>query len=50
VPRSQLNLIAGEAWVDLISGEVLHEYDKALHFRPYQSRWISNLMPAPQAG
>ena len=50
VPLSQLNLIAGEAWADLISGEALHEYDKALHFRPYQSRWISNLMPARLAG
>jgi sucrose phosphorylase len=50
VPLSQLNLIAGEAWVDLISGEALDEYDKVLHFRPYQSRWISNLMPAGLTG
>ena len=43
IPLSRLNLIEGEAWVDLITGEALDANDKFLRLDAYQSRWISNL-------
>ena len=42
VPAMSLNLIAGEAWFDLLSGETITEFSAELEFTPYQCRWISN--------
>ncbi|QBF30586.1 sugar phosphorylase [Thalassococcus sp. S3] len=37
-----INLIDGDIWVDLISGDVIEPADEPLRFAPYQCRWISN--------
>ncbi|MDJ0920022.1 MAG: sugar phosphorylase [Henriciella sp.] len=42
VPCVSLNLIAGEQWVDLLSGEVIDPVDGEIEFAPYQARWITN--------
>ncbi len=39
---SDINLIATDAWCDLISGEQLPEGDAVLTLEPYQTLWISN--------
>nr|WP_272213592.1 hypothetical protein [Marinicella sp. W31]MDC2879554.1 hypothetical protein [Marinicella sp. W31] len=40
IPAMALNLIGGENWVDLISGETAS--DAKITFAPYQCRWITN--------
>ena len=37
-----LNLIDGDTWTDLISGETIAAWDFPIEFAPYQCRWISN--------
>ena len=37
-----LNLIGGDQWQDLISGETIAQDGQAITFDPYQTRWISN--------
>ncbi|MGI3171536.1 sugar phosphorylase [Pseudooceanicola sp. C21-150M6] len=37
-----INLIEGEDWVDLLSGEEIDPADPAIRFAPYQCRWITN--------
>ncbi|GGG58228.1 sucrose phosphorylase [Salipiger pallidus] len=43
IPESDLNLIADETWVDLLSGETIEAGPVTL--APYQCRWITNLAP-----
>lgn len=42
VSPSTINLIEGESWVDLLSGEDIHPSGPEIPFAPYQCRWISN--------
>ncbi|MFD0982308.1 sugar phosphorylase [Tropicimonas aquimaris] len=37
-----INLIGGESWVDLLSGEAIDPLGEDVTFAPYQCRWISN--------
>lgn len=37
-----LNLIGGDTWVDLITGEAIDPDQNEITFAPYQCRWISN--------
>ncbi len=37
-----INLISGETWVDLLSGEPIDPSEGEITFAPYQCRWISN--------
>lgn len=37
-----INLIEGEDWVDLISGEGIDPAERHIAFAPYQCRWITN--------
>ncbi|WP_428927552.1 alpha-amylase family glycosyl hydrolase [Marinibacterium sp. SX1] len=37
-----LNLIEGDTWTDLISGETIAGAEYPIEFAPYQCRWISN--------
>jgi sucrose phosphorylase len=37
-----LNLIDGDTWTDLVSGEVVGHFGGDLEFGPYQCRWITN--------
>ncbi|NIY98513.1 alpha-amylase, partial [Salipiger sp. HF18] len=41
IPAGELNLIADETWVDLLSGEEIAS--GAVEMAPYQCRWITNL-------
>ncbi|MBB4123124.1 sugar phosphorylase [Martelella radicis] len=40
IPAMALNLIGGERWVDLVTGETVG--DAKISFAPYQCRWITN--------
>ncbi|TPW32360.1 alpha-amylase [Martelella alba] len=42
IPAMSLNLIGGENWVDLITGETIGQGNQKISFAPYQCRWISN--------
>ncbi|WP_417248254.1 sugar phosphorylase [Celeribacter sp.] len=42
LPMISVNLIDGEDWVDLISGETIDPRSHDLEFAPYQCRWITN--------
>jgi sucrose phosphorylase len=42
VSPSTINLIEGDFWVDLLSGEDIHPAGPEIPFAPYQCRWISN--------
>ena len=42
LPSVSINLIDGEDWVDLISGEQLEPMKGEISFGPYQCRWITN--------
>jgi len=42
VPAAALNLIDGNDWHDLLSGERVDELRGDIALAPYQSRWISN--------
>ncbi|EAQ01624.1 putative sucrose phosphorylase [Pseudooceanicola batsensis HTCC2597] len=37
-----INLIEGEDWVDLISGDRIDPAETGIRFAPYQCRWITN--------
>ncbi|MGR3323363.1 MAG: sugar phosphorylase [Pseudooceanicola sp.] len=37
-----INLIEGEDWVDILSGEPVEPAGGAIRFAPYQCRWITN--------
>ncbi|WP_417268621.1 sugar phosphorylase [Celeribacter baekdonensis] len=43
IPHISINLIEGEDWYDLLSGEKIDLSVPNIRFAPYQSRWISNL-------
>ena len=45
----RLNLIEGDSWVDLLSGETIDPMKADLPFAPYQCRWITNRRYAPPA-
>lgn len=42
VPPFSLNLIGGDHWHDLITGEKIEANGPDITFAPYQTRWISN--------
>ncbi|WP_421929921.1 sugar phosphorylase [Nitratireductor rhodophyticola] len=42
IPSMALNLIEGDAWCDLLSGEPVAQLSGKIAFAPYQTRWISN--------
>ncbi|SIO22870.1 sucrose phosphorylase [Rhodovulum sp. ES.010] len=42
VPPLSINLIGGEDWVDLLSGESISPTGTEIPFAPYQCRWITN--------
>ncbi|WP_424932380.1 sugar phosphorylase [Amaricoccus macauensis] len=42
IPVVAINLISGEKWIDLLSGEAFHAANGVVTFAPYQCRWISN--------
>lgn len=42
VPVMSLNLIGGELWTDLISGDEIGPAGADISFEPYQCRWITN--------
>ncbi|MEO2039770.1 MAG: alpha-amylase, partial [Martelella sp.] len=42
IPAMSLNLIGGENWTDLITGEQITAGGNKISFAPYQCRWISN--------
>ena len=42
VPGISLNLIGGDEWCDLLSGDSIQEFPNAIEFEPYQCRWITN--------
>ena len=42
LPVHTINLIGGDAWKDLLSGEEIEAGASVIHFEPYQCRWISN--------
>ena len=42
IPQADLNLIADESWVDLLSGETIKA--GPVEMAPYQCRWITNLV------
>nr|WP_070959922.1 sugar phosphorylase [Hyphomonas sp. Mor2] len=42
-----LNLIDGETWFDLLTGEPVEALNNEIQFAPYQCRWITNRVPDP---
>ncbi|WP_434288702.1 sugar phosphorylase [Celeribacter sp. SCSIO 80788] len=42
LPHISINLIDGEAWYDLLTGEKIDLTKPNITFAPYQCRWISN--------
>ncbi len=42
IPVMALNLIGGETWTDLISGDDIGSMGRDIIFAPYQCRWITN--------
>ncbi|EDQ34747.2 Glycosidase [Hoeflea phototrophica DFL-43] len=42
IPVMALNLIGGETWTDLISGDDISSMGRDIIFAPYQCRWITN--------
>ena len=43
LPLTNINLTGTEEWLDLIGGEELDPTDPAIHLRPYQSIWLTNI-------
>ena len=37
-----LNLIGGDHWTDLLSGDIISDLGNMIEFSPYQCRWITN--------
>ncbi|SDJ02051.1 sugar phosphorylase [Lutimaribacter saemankumensis] len=48
VSPSAINLIEGDTWIDLISGEHIDPTGPGIPFAPYQCRWIANRHGARQ--
>ncbi|WP_292897308.1 sugar phosphorylase [Nitratireductor sp.] len=46
IPSMSLNLIEGDAWHDLLTGEPVAQLSGEIAFAPYQTRWISNRQTA----
>ncbi|WP_026375002.1 sugar phosphorylase [Aestuariibacter salexigens] len=46
VRLSDINLIGTEHWVDLISEKHIYGTEQFITLRPYQTVWISNIIPA----
>jgi sucrose phosphorylase len=42
MPLSELNLIVGDQWRDLITGQPITDELETILLQPYQSMWISN--------
>ena len=42
VPPMAINLIEGQEWVDILSGELIQPTGADIPFAPYQCRWITN--------
>ena len=42
ISAMSLNLIGGDQWSDLLSGEPVEAFSGTIRFAPYQCRWISN--------
>lgn len=42
VPTISLNLIGGDDWIDVLSGDAILEDASEIEFKPYQCRWITN--------
>jgi len=42
IPLSNINLVATEEWIDLISGEDLDKQTSTLSLQPYQCVWLAN--------
>ncbi len=42
VPTMSLNLIGGDSWEDLLTGDKVAASDGEISFAPYQVRWITN--------
>lgn len=42
IPLHSLNLIGGDDWRDLLSGDAVEPSQTQVVFAPYQTRWISN--------
>ncbi|NSX55321.1 sugar phosphorylase [Parasulfitobacter algicola] len=42
IAPSSINLIDGDDWVDVLSGEAVYATGTDLSFAPYQCRWITN--------
>ena len=42
---SDINLIAGDSWWDLISGQIIVDIESYFSLSPYQTVWISNGAP-----
>lgn len=42
IPARSLNLISGDNWIDLLSGDTIEPLGEEIHFKPYQCRWITN--------
>ena len=43
IPKTQLNLIEDEQWVDILSGEQIDPTAEEVVMAPYQCRWITNM-------
>ena len=43
IPKTQLNLIEDEEWVDILSGEKIDPTAEEVVMAPYQCRWITNM-------
>ncbi|MFY9211322.1 MAG: alpha-amylase family glycosyl hydrolase [Aestuariivita sp.] len=43
-----LNLIEGDSWVDILSGEVIDPVGRKISLAPYQCRWITNRRYSPK--
>lgn len=42
LPLTSINLISGEKWRDLLTDQVFEERSENLHFKPYDSVWLTN--------
>lgn len=42
IALTNVNIVATDEWIDLISGQELDQTDGTLHFAPYQCIWLAN--------
>lgn len=49
LPARSLNLIEGETWIDLLTGDAIEPHNNMISFAPYQCRWITNRLPVADA-